>query len=348
MSAVLNPELNNQLKKEGLRYISDKTPGFFRQKLGKKFKYYDLEGKIIKNKDTLERVNKLGIPPAWKNVWVSPIKNSHLQATGVDDRKRKQYIYHEDWIKIAQENKFDKMIDFGLNLPKIRQKIAYDLSNNDLDKKKIIATVIWLLEHTLLRVGNEEYSKENNSFGLTTLRNRHVHMRGSRVFLSFIGKGGVQTQLEISNPSIVKTIKKCVELPGFELFQYIDEEGNRHVIDSEDINVFLKEITGNDFSAKDFRTWGGTNLSAIQFYRLGDPKDDKSIKQNIVDTIKKVAEHLNNTVTVCRAYYIHPTVINTYRQKILVSHFNSHSKSKTKIPGLSWDEHALIKLLQTH
>lgn len=342
-----DPEIKEQLKKEGLRYISDGSPGFFRQKISS-FKYYDLDGNQIKDKQILERIEKLIIPPAWKDVWISPIKNGHLQATGVDEKGRKQYIYHADWIKIAQENKFDKMIDFGLSLPKIRGKIAHDLKEKKLDKRKILATVIWLLEHTFIRVGNEEYSKENNSFGLTTLRSRHVKVQGSTVFFSFKGKSGVFNQLQITNPMVAKVIKKCIELPGFELFQFIDKEGNRHVIDSEDVNLFLKDMTNNNFTAKDFRTWGGTSISAINFYHLGNPEDEKSVKQNIIQTVKKVAKHLNNTVSVCRNYYIHPTVIHTYQDKILVPHFATLSKSGPKIHGLSWDEYALIKLLQKH
>ncbi len=342
----LDPKIQRKLKQENLRYVSDSTPGFFRQKIGKGFKYYDLKGNLIRDKKVLERIEKLVIPPAWENVWISPIANGHLQATGMDEKKRKQYIYHPDWIKISQENKFDKMVDFGLSLPTIRGKINYALQEKGLDKRKILATVIWLLEHTFIRVGNEEYAAENNSFGLTTLRNRHVDIQGSKALLTFKGKSGVITHLEISNPTVVKTIKKCIELPGFELFQFVDEGGQKHAVDSEDVNLFLKDATKKDFTAKDFRTWGGTNLSANNFYTLGEPSDEKTLKQNINQTVKKVAQHLNNTVAVCRNYYIHPTVFRTYQEKILVPHFKTHSKSK--ISGLSWDEYALIRLLQKH
>lgn len=344
----LNPDLKEQLKEEGLKYISDQSSGFFRQKLSKKFNYYDTQGKIIKDKKVLERINELKIPPAWKDVWISPKDNGHIQATGIDDKNRKQYIYHTDWIKISQENKFSKMIDFGFKLPLIRNKIKYDLTLKKLEKRKILATVVWLLEHTFIRVGNEEYSKENKSYGLTTLHNKHVDIKGSHAFLKFKGKSGVFHALEISNPKIVKTIKRCVDLPGYELFQYIDSEGQRHVVDSSDVNLFLKDVTSDNFSAKDFRTWGATNLSADNFYKLGDGQDQKSIKTNIVATVKKVAGHLNNTVSVCKNYYIHPTVINTYKEKLLVPHFKKHSGRKSKIKGLVWGEYALIKLLQSH
>lgn len=348
MDLPKDPDIQQALQEEHLRYITDSLPGFFRQKSGKKFDYYDLTGKKIKDTKTLSRIRDLKIPPAWKNVWIAPIKNAHLQATGLDERGRKQYIYHDDWIKLSQQNKFSKMVDFGLNLPKIRQKIRYDLQGSKIDKRKILATIVWLLEHTFIRIGNEEYSKENNSFGLTTLRNKHVKVRGSQILFQFKGKSGVYHTLEISNPAIAKTVRRCTELPGYELFQFIDEGGNRHVIDSQDVNDFLKDVTKEDFSAKDFRTWGASNLSANYFYKLGAPEDKKSLKQNIVETVKKVANHLNNTVSVCRNYYIHPSIFQTYQTNILVPHFGSFNRSKPKQSGLSWDEVALINLLQKY
>ncbi|MDO8618806.1 MAG: hypothetical protein Q7R49_02550 [Candidatus Daviesbacteria bacterium] len=257
MPNTLDPEIKKEFKKEGLRYIADSTPGFFRHQIGRRFKYYDLQGRTVTNKNILDRIKKLAIPPAWENVWISPIDNGHLQATGIDEKGRKQYIYHNDWTKISQENKFDKIVDFGLSLPKIRGKVDYDLHQKKLDKRKVLATVVWLLEHTFIRIGNEEYSKENNSFGLTTLRNKHVKVRGSKIYFSFKGKSGVWADIAVSHPTIAKTIKHCIELPGYELFQFIDEEGMRHVIDSQEVNLFLKEVTNDDFSAKDFRTWGG-------------------------------------------------------------------------------------------
>ncbi|MBI2011950.1 DNA topoisomerase IB [Candidatus Daviesbacteria bacterium] len=346
MNYSIDPYIQQQLKEENLRYVSDQSPGLFRQKLGKKFKFYDLDGETIKDKNVLERINKLIIPPAWKNVWIAPLANAHLQATGIDKKGRKQYIYHSEWTKICQENKFLSLVDFGLSLPKIRSQISHDLALKKMEKRKIIATVIWLLEHTFIRIGNEEYSKENNSFGLTTLRNKHVNVKGSEIYFQFRGKSGVPQTLVITNKLIAKTIKKCVELPGYELFQFIDEKDERHVIDSSDVNEFLKDLTKGNFTAKDFRTWGATNLSANHLYKLGWVSDAKIIKQNIVDTVKKVAAHLNNTIAVCRNYYIHPTVLKTYKNNILPPHFLRFSTLEIKKPNLSWDEFALIKLLQ--
>lgn len=348
---VLSPnQLQSEIKKEGLRYITDQKAGFMRQELpagrGNGFAYYDTSGKRIKNKEVIERIEKLVIPPAWKNVWICPRDNGYLQATGIDDKRRKQYIYHPDWVKITQENKFSRLVDFGLSLPIIRSKIDYDLHQPDMDKRRVLATVVWLLERTFIRIGNEEYSRENNSFGLTTLRNRHAKVKGDEITFRFRGKSGVENVIEVSNPTVARTIKKCIELPGYELFQFIDDTGNRHVIDSADVNQFLKEITKNEFTTKDFRTWGATNLSARNLYGLGEPEDEKTARQNIIDTVKVVARELNNTVAVCRSYYIHPKVPKSYAKKVLVPHFSSFDRSRKSIKGLSWNESALIKLLQ--
>ena len=343
-----DPDIRSTLKKEDLRYTNDSQSGFFRQKFGKKFNYYDIEGHKIRDKKILARIDSLAIPPAWRDVWVSVRENGHLQATGRDERRRKQYIYHPDWISRCKQNKFSKMIDFGLALPKIRAKISYNLNSNKLDKERILATVVWLLEKTFIRIGNEEYSKENNSFGLTTLRRRHAQVRGDEITFQFRGKSGVESIIEVSNPTVAATIKKCIELPGYELFQFIDGDGNKHVVDSEDVNEFLQDVTRDDFTTKDFRTWGATSLSADNLYKIGATKDKKEIKQNIVETVKKVAKHLNNTVAVCRSYYIHPTVLSSYEEDALVPHFAAYASSKTKKRGLSWEEYALIKLLEKH
>ncbi|HVZ67334.1 MAG TPA: DNA topoisomerase IB [Patescibacteria group bacterium] len=332
---------------EKLSYTPDTKAGFTRKKKGKKFEYFDSKGKKITEPNVIERIDGLAIPPAWHEVWISPYKNGHLQAVGYDDKNRKQYIYHPDWVKLSQENKFAKMVDFALSLPKIRQKIAYEIKQKELDRERIIATIIWLLEHTFIRVGNEEYSKENNSFGLTTLRNRHAKVRGDNITFNFVGKSGVQASIEFSNPTIAKTIKECIELPGYELFQYIDDTGARQVVDSRDVNDYLREITQDEFTAKDFRTWGATNLSARNLYRLGDAEDEELIKKNINQTVEEVAHHLNNTVKVCRTYYIHPKVVESYTSKSLIPHFDKFAKDKKEREGLSWNEYALVNLLKS-
>ena len=347
MNLVNDKNFLRDLKKESLRYASDDSPGYFRQKINGKFIFYDREGKRISDKNKLERIESLVIPPAWKKVWVSPFKNGHIQATGIDEKGRKQYIYHPDWIKISQENKFSKMLDFGKALPKIRGKIKYELNKEELTKEKILSTIIWLLEHTFIRIGNEQYSKENNSFGLTTFRNKHVQVRGNDIKFQFRGKSGVDHEIEITHPTVSKVIKKCIELPGYELFQYIDSEGNRHAVDSADVNEFLKEITDDDFSAKDFRTWGGSSLASMHLYKIGPYENKTHLKKILAETCKSVSQHLGNTVAVCRSYYIHPTVFKSYETNVLIPHFGKHFGRKPSISGLSWDEEALLNLIKS-
>ncbi len=339
-------EVQEKVEEEGLVYVTDTSPGWFRQKVRNSFYYYNTKGERIKDAEKLERIKSLVIPPAWEKVWISPKKNGHIQATGIDEKGRKQYIYHPDWIKTSQENKFSKMIDFGEALPNIRNRVRYNMKLSGMDKRKILSTIVWLLEHTFIRIGNEEYSKENNSFGLTTLRNRHVKVRGSDVKFSFRGKSGVDHELEISHPIIARTIKKCIELPGFELFQYVDDKGERHVVDSSDVNDFLKEIADDDFTAKDFRTWGGTNIASVHLYHTGPFENKTQLKKILTETCKTVSEHLGNTVAVCRSYYIHPTVFNSYSKKILIPHFSMLDGKKSAKKGLTWEEYALIKLLE--
>lgn len=348
MNLLSDPEAVKDLKREDLSYSTDSRPGFFRQKSGKGFNYYNTDGNRILDVTVINRIKELAIPPAWEDVWICPNGSGHLQATGFDDRGRKQYIYHTLWIKICNENKFSKLADFGLSLPKIRGKVDYELHQKDLDRERILATVIWLLEHTFIRVGNEEYSRENNSFGLTTLRGRHAKVRGDEITFKFRGKSGVENIIEVSNPTVAKTIKECIELPGYEIFKFVDNEGNTHVVDSSDVNEFLKDITKDDFSAKDFRTWGATNLSAKRLYRLGTADDKKIAKKNVTETVKTVARFLNNTAPVCRAYYIHPAVINSYSRNRLVPYFDRYAQRKAKANGLTWNEYALIKLIQNN
>lgn len=339
-------ELIDKIEDAHLRYIAESAKGYSRKKVGEHYQYFNTDDKRINDKKTVERINKLRIPPAWKKVWISPSHNSHLQATGFDEKGRKQYIYHPKWIEISQESKFDKLIDFALSLPKIRGRLDYDLSGKLLDRKKVIATVVWLLQKTFIRVGNEEYAKENESFGLTTLRNRHVKISGSDIKFQFKGKSGVEHFVEVHNPKVAKIIKQCSELPGFELFQYVDDKGNRHVVDSSDINEYLADTTKEKITAKDFRTWGGTTLSAQTLYKLGDFSDDKILKKNMVEAVKAVASHLRNTVAVCRSYYIHPVIFKSYEDKRLIPHFNYAVTDGNS--GLHKEEYKVLTLLQKY
>ena len=326
-----------------LKYINDTILGITGRRVKSGFTYYDPNGVKISNENIILRINNLAIPPAWENVWICPYTNGHIQVTGVDDKKRKQYIYHEAWLEMQKQNKFDKVTFFGKSLPKIRGRIRRDLNSRGLGKHKVVATVVWLLEHTFIRVGNDEYAKENNSFGLTTLRNKHVKVRGSTVHFEFTGKSGVHHLVDITHPKIKKVIKRCIELPGYELFQCVDDETGKHAIDSSDVNEYLQDTTGEDISAKDFRTWGGTFLSAITLNKMGYPKDKVKMQENVTTAVKEVAKHLRNTPSVCKSYYIHPTVLKTYEDKKLIAHFeNLRGKPRR---DLTRDELALIKLL---
>lgn len=341
--------LAKELKKADLRYVDDSTSGITRKHSGKSFQYFDTDGKIIKSPVVLQRIKELAIPPAWSNVWICPSPSGYLQAIGFDDKKRKQYLYHPEWKKISQENKFDKMIFFGESLPAIRKKIARDMALVELERDKIVATVIWLLEHTLIRIGNDEYAKENNSFGLTTLRNRHVVVRGKKIKFEFRGKSGVEQSVSISHPRIAKIIKECIELPGYEIFQYLDETGERHTVDSADVNNYLQVLTGEDITAKDFRTWGGTTLCATSLHSIGPFKTPVDEKKNIKEAVKKVSQHLRNTVAVCRDYYIHPIVFKTYQKNILISHFEqSYKNYNHEKAEISRNEFATLTLLRKY
>ncbi len=344
--SIPSGELIEKIEEAHLRYIAESSRGFSRIKRGKGFVYLNKEGEKISDERSVDRINKLRIPPAWKNVWISPTNNTHLQATGLDDKGRKQYIYHPKWIELSQQTKFDKLIDFALSLPKIRSRLTHDLSGNILDRKKVIATVIWLLQKTFIRVGNEEYARDNSSFGLTTLRNKHVKISGGEVNFNFKGKSGVDHSVSVTNPKVVKIIKQCSELPGFELFQYIDDQGNRHSVDSSDVNSYLSDTTEQKITAKDFRTWGGTTLSASTLYKLGDFVDEKILKNNLTDSVKTVAKHLRNTVAVCRSYYIHPVIFKSYEDKRLIPHFNYAVTDGNS--GLNKEEYKVLTLLQKY
>lgn len=348
MNLIIDPQLKQDLHKAHLRYTSTDQPGLIRKKYGKGFKHFSDEGKPITDQSVIERINGLVIPPAWKEVWICSEDNGHLQATGIDEKGRKQYLYHPDWKKLVQENKFQKMAFFGNHLPEIREKITNDILIKELVREKILATVVWLLEHTFIRIGNEEYAKENSSYGLTTLKNKHATLDGKQVVFEFKGKSGVKHTISVTHPQITKIIRQCIELPGYEIFKYIDEAGQKHYVDSADVNDYLKSITGDDITAKDFRTWGGTLLSAQHLYKLGPADSLEVTKKNLVQTVKKVSNRLGNTTAVCKSYYIHPTIIKTYEDKILIPHFDKVLTSGKTKSGLTKPEHAVITLLEEY
>lgn len=330
-----------------LRYVTDAKPGFLRGKHGKDFRYYDLEGKLIKDKQVIERIEALGIPPAWEEVWICPSANGHIQATGKDEKGRKQYIYHTKWNELSKETKFSKMLFFSSVLPDIRQKISSDMRIDSLSQEKVLATIVWLLDHTYIRIGNKTYADENDHFGLTTFRNRHVDVHGSTVTFEFVGKSGKKHKVGITHPRVAKTIKKLEDLPGYELFQYVDESGEPRPVDSADVNDYLKSLAKEAVTAKDFRTWGGTVTSATSLVDIGDFKNKTELKNNVCEAVKQTAAVLGNTTAVCRNYYIHPVVFKTYEDKVLIPHFDTHRKNSKKVKGLDLDEYAVQKLLKT-
>jgi DNA topoisomerase-1 len=301
-------------KASGLRYVTDGSPGIARRHNGAGFRYLSADGKPLRNAAELRRIKSLAIPPAWKEVWICPSPNGHLQATGRDAKGRKQYRYHPRWREIRDQTKYDRMIAFGAVLPAIRDRVDKDLALPGLPRAKVIATVVKLLEVTLIRVGNEEYARQNRSFGLTTLRSKHVEVNGAKIRFAFRGKSGVRFDLDVHNRRLAKIVARCQDLPGQELFQYFDDDGELRSVTSTHINDYLREVTGQDFTAKDFRTWAGTVLAARALRELKPFESAAHAKRNVVSAIETVAKKLGNTRAVCRKCYIHPAVINAYME----------------------------------
>ncbi|MGE5429975.1 MAG: DNA topoisomerase IB [Syntrophomonadaceae bacterium] len=355
LDEIINEKLENLIATEpgevaeaaGLRYVSDEDPGFSRKEQAKSFIYLDKNGNKLTEARHINRIEALVIPPAWTDVWICPYSNGHIQATGRDQKGRKQYIYHADWEAIRNTNKFNLMIRFGETLPLIRQRVEEDLRKRTLSREKVIAILVRLLEETLIRIGNHEYAKQNDSYGLTTLRNKHMEVEGSKVKFIFKGKSGKQWEVDIENKRLAKLIRQCQELPGQHLFQYLDEEGNRQTVDSADVNNYLKEIIEQDFTAKDFRTWGGTVRAAKELYDLGPAEAEKDKQKNVVQAIKKVSAALNNTPSVCRKYYIHPEIISAYMDNSLFENMEKASKSRDNSQfGLNTEETAVLNILK--
>jgi DNA topoisomerase I len=314
---VLTADTAATMRSVGLRYVDDSQPGITRRMVRGKFRYFLPNGTPLTDADELARIRKLAIPPAYDDVWICPRADGYLQATGRDARGRKQYRYHAQWRQLREATKYHRMLAFGRALPKIRRRVRQDLLRPGLCREKILATVVRLLETTLIRVGNEEYARTNKSFGLTTLRNRHVTIAGNRLLFRFRGKSGQQHEITLSDERLARIVKRCRELPGEELFQYIDDEGARHAINSTDINAYLREITDEDFTAKDFRTWAGTVLAALALANIEQFNSATEAKRNIVQAIENVAGMLGNTPAICRRCYVHPEIIEAYLDQTL-------------------------------
>ena len=310
---VVDKELIAEAKEMGLRYTSDHVPGITRTRAGESFHYNLPTGKRVKDPAVLSRIKSLVIPPAWSDVWISTLANGHIQATGRDARKRKQYRYHSKWRAQRDESKFQHILAFARVLPKIRRRVATDLRKKEMGRAKIIATVIRLLETTLIRIGNDEYARENHSYGLTTMRNRHVEVKKADISFSFRGKSGKHHDISLHDARLAKIIHECQELPGQQLFSYVEGEETKHV-ESSDVNEYLREASGQDFTAKDFRTWIGTVLAATAFRELQEVTSARQAQSNIKMVIESVAKLLGNTPAVCRKCYVHPEVIDAYVQ----------------------------------
>jgi DNA topoisomerase I len=343
----INKDYSKAAKAADLVYVNDKDAGISRIKKGKGFTYiYD--NKPLEDEEELERIRKLAIPPAWTNVWICPKENGHIQATGFDVRGRKQYRYHQLWHLLRNETKFHHLYEFGKLLPSMRIKLEEDLQKKELCEEKVVATVVSLMERTYIRIGNDDYEKLYGSYGLTTLKDNHVKVNGDTLHFCFKGKKGVEHKVTLRNRRLARMVQKCRDIPGKELFQYYDAEGNRKAIDSGTVNKYIKEATGGDFSAKDFRTWAGTLNIIRAFKSMGEAESESDCKKNVVAALDEVSKKLGNTRTVCKKYYVHPGIIKLYEEKNLNKYLQELDKIEQPddLAGLTSEEKVLMKILR--
>src|SRR6185312_8170574 len=348
IKTVEAPDPVESAHEAGLRYVSDSKPGIRRLGAAKRFRYAGVDGKPVRDQETLARIRSLVIPPAWTDVWICPLANGHLQATGRDARGRKQGRYHPRWREVRDENKYERMTHFAAALPGIRARVKEDLARPGMPREKVLATIVGVMEATHIRVGNEEYARTNKSYGLTTMRNRHVEVHGADVKFTFQGKSGVRHAISLHDRRLARIIKQCTDIPGYELFQYLDADGTHHNIDSTAVNDYLREITGQHFTAKDFRTWAGSVLACDLLRELGPFESAAEAKRNVVAAIAKVAAELGNTPSVCRKCYVHPAVLEAYLGGITIA--DAKEKLDDEIAAhaaaLRREELALLKLLE--
>ena len=342
---VASEEAVAAAEEAGLQYVSDGRPGYRRGINGKEFEYLDTGGKRIRDEQRLLRIKRLAIPPAWTDVWICPSANGHIQATGRDARRRKQYRYHERWREIRDENKFWRLADFAKVLPNIRRRVTKDLKLPSLPRQKVLATVVRLLERTFIRVGNEEYARENKSFGLTTMKSRHVTVKGARLRFRFRGKSGRHHEVDVTDQRIAKIVSKCQDLPGQDLFQYVSDDGAVGDVTSQDVNDYLREITNENFTAKDFRTWAGTVLAAIALNAQGKSETKKEAKTNVKTALCAVAQLLGNTPAICRKCYVHPAIVEAYMRGEQIAGLGETIKTP-KVVNLRVVEGAVLKFLR--
>lgn len=331
----------------GLRYVGDDTPGITRRKTDRRWAYFDPKGARITDRKTIDRINTLAIPPAYTDVWICPNPRGHIQATGRDAKGRKQYRYHEKYREARDSNKYTHMLAFAETLPAIRAAVERDMAKRGLPREKVLATIVRLLEQTMIRVGNDEYSKANKSFGLTTLRDRHVDVEGSELKFRFKGKSGKSWDLKLKDRRVARIVRQSQDLPGQRLFQYLDADGERHEVTSGDVNRYLREISGQDITAKDFRTWTGTVLAALALAAAEEADSETAQKRTIKRAIEQVAATLGNTPTICRKCYVHPEVFNLYLDRALAIDLASDAEEKLAEGGLDPAERAVLDMLKT-
>jgi DNA topoisomerase-1 len=347
VSAPLGVESRDAAASAGLRYVTDATPGITRQRVGKGFRYVSPDGSTVRDADELKRIGALAIPPAWTNVWICPNPRGHLQATGRDVRGRKQHRYHPRWRQVRDEAKYDRILDFASALPALRRQAEKDVSLPGLPRDKVVAAVVQLLEKTLIRVGNEEYARDNQSFGLTTMRDSHARISGSTIRFRFRGKSGKFHDIAFSDARLARIAKRCQELPGRELFQYLDDNGDVQDINSSDVNDYLRRVMGREFTAKDFRTWTGTVLAARALQELQEFGSETQAKKNVLLAVESVAGLLGNTRAVCRKCYVHPAIIDSYLDRSLASSLSARAGKRLANPhALTRLETAVLALLQ--
>ena len=332
----------------GLRYVSDARPGIRRKKAGSGFAFTRADGSRLSEKDALKRIKALAIPPAWTDVWISPFADGHIQATGRDAKGRKQYRYHARFREVRESTKYEHVVAFAEALPGIRKRVREHMALRGLPREKVLATVVHLLETTLIRVGNDEYAEQNNSYGLTTLKSRHAAVDGNEVRFRFTGKSGKQWSLCVRDRRVAKIVKACQELPGQELLQYVDEGGDCQNVTSTDVNSYLREISGKDITAKDFRTWAGTVLAAMALNEVESFDSAAQAKRNLRSAIEKVASRLGNTPTICRKCYVHPEVLNSYMDGNLIRELKLTAERELRgdVQNLKPEEAAVLTLLR--
>ena len=341
-------EYQEAAQEAGLTYVSDEDRGLSRERHGDGFRYLKANGDPVTEEATLDRVRRLAIPPAWTDVWICSKANGHLQATGRDARGRKQYKYHPQFREVRESTKYEHMLEFARALPAIRAKISEHMALRGLPREKVLATVVHLLESTLIRVGNDDYAKENKSYGLTTLRNPHVSVEGSQLRFRFKGKSGKSWQLQVKDRRVAKIVKACQELPGQKLFEYLDENGEAREVTSADVNAYLREITGCDITAKDFRTWAGTVMAALALREFETFDSQASAKRNLRAAIESVASRLGNTPTICRKCYIHPEILSAYTEGGLMLQIKQKAESELRenLGSLKPEEAAVLALVE--